>query len=399
MSLNRKLFLRLRTILSAATFRITFLFSNLIISLLVITTASAELWGEVVSYILIVDLGFSVINWGHASYLIREFSLQPSQMHRRLWESLSSRSLLLLAFVAIIWLCPLPSSMKEILTTWAAARFLYQAFEAELQYHRKYFLPLVIEATGILIVVIPIILSWVAASTSSMLSLFAISFVFRAVAMLVYQRRLVASIMSAWTGMKLSSFFIPAFPFLLLTFSAMLQQRTDLYLVAYFLTPDDVAGYQVFVNLLLVTQFGASLLLSPFSKNIFRLPPYSFRKLERNFIRVGALLAILSSIAVFLVVRYMYGFNLPWTLYVMAYMYSVTAFVYLPKNYQLGKARRQATVALYSFAGFAVNFVLSVILTPRYGIEGAMLSALIAQLFTTSLYFRTRFSTTSYAAR
>lgn len=399
MELNKRFFHRLRTILASAVSRIVLLFGNLIVSFILIRTESAELWGEVVSYILLIDLGFSIVNWGHSPYLVREFSLRPASMEKALWSSIASRFLLLLIFVGIIWICPLNFSTKLLLTLWILARFVYQAFDPELQYSRRYLAPVVMEMSGLAIILVPVVGSWVPATVQNILSLFAWAFVLRATAMLIFQRKLVARLLRERARPTISEFLVPAFPFLMLTLSAMLHQRADLYVVAWFLEADDVAGYQVFVNLLFTGQLAASLILSPFSKNIFRLPPASLRKLETTFMRSGVVLTVFFCLALYCVVKYVYRFELPWTLYLMAYLYVSLSFMYLLRNYQLGKLRRQKTVAFYSFAGFGVNLALSLILTPNFGLQGAMLSGLLAQIFTTTLYLNTPIASPSYVSR
>jgi hypothetical protein len=171
----------------------------------------------------------------------------------------------------------------------------------------------------------------------------------------------------------------------------MLQQRSDLYSVAYFLDDHETARYQVFINLLIFCQFGASLLLSPFAKNIFRITKKSFLKLEKKFMTWGVLLSAVSITAVYLLTQFFYGFTLSWKMFALGYVYVLMFYLYLLRNYELGKLRKQTRVALYSFAASGFNLILSFFLTPNLGIEGALLAGTFAQLFLVALYHQKKF--------
>jgi len=166
----------------------------------------------------------------------------------------------------------------------------------------------------------------------------------------------------------------------------MFQQRADLYTVAYFLPDHETARYQVFVTLLIFCQFMASLVLSPFAKNIFRITDQSFLKLERNFLLIGLPLSILSMIALYVVVTLLYHFSFPLIFYGMGALYVYAAYAYLPQNYLLGKENKQLQVSLYSLLASGVNLLFSVLLIHKLGIIGALTAGLLSQIFLVALY-------------
>jgi len=68
-------------------------------------------------------------------------------------------------------------------------------------------------------------------------------------------------------------------------------------------------------------------------------------------------------------------------MYLLGYFYIFPFYLYLLKNYELGKHRKQKISALLSFSGSFVNFLFSIVLTPLLGVEGALLSGVLSQFF------------------
>ena len=61
------------------------------VSLIVIRTQSAALWGEVVPLMLILEFGFTIIGWGVLPHLVQQFSLHPHTMKSDWSQSVTSR--------------------------------------------------------------------------------------------------------------------------------------------------------------------------------------------------------------------------------------------------------------------------------------------------------------------
>ncbi len=373
---------RIKIIASGGASRLLISLSNVLISFIIIRFYSATVWGEFVSYIILLDVGFSLVGWGATPYLVREFSLHPKKMRDDWSEATIARSGLLLILTLVIFLLPLTLLIKLSLILWAICRFIYQSFDSIVLVERNFIFSLTVEVLAIAIVVLPAIFIYSQLHVENLLLLFSLSMGLRALFYFIYLRKWVSV-----SSFKLV-YFKKAFPFLLLTFSAMLQQRTDLFCVAYFLDDDSTAVYQIFINFLIFGQFLSALLLSPFAKNIFRLSRISFNKLERNFMLIGLPLSLISIGGIYIIITYFYKFELPVKMYMMGYGYILMSYLYLLRNYELGKLYRQTEVAIYSFITSGVNLLLSIALTPAFGIEGALLAGLLAQVFLVALYQR-----------
>src|SRR5688572_8334338 len=104
--------------MSGSAYRTVSALSGFILSLLIIRTQSVVLWGEVVYFILLIDLAFSIISWGNTPYLIRQFSLFPNLIQNNFVKSITSRIPLLLLFVAALWVLPNSTEVCVVLSVW-----------------------------------------------------------------------------------------------------------------------------------------------------------------------------------------------------------------------------------------------------------------------------------------
>ncbi len=371
---------RIKVILIGGISRVLVSFSSVIISFVVIRTQYPDLWGEAVVYILMLDLGFSIVSWGSTPYLIREFSLHPAKIPIVWGTSVSSRIVLLVSFLGLLFLLLPHTSILLWVILWAVARYIYQSFETYVQYERQFLFSFITELIALAVVIVPVIAADTPLQTENLIILLCLSTVIKASFSVIFFWRKISFLPPR------VEFFKHAFPFLLLTFSAMAQQRADLYCVAYFLPKIEVARYQVFLNLLIFSQFGASLLLSPFAKNIFRLPHVSFLKMEKQFATTGIFLSALSLVAVFLVSRFVYKLEYSLLLFALGYFYILMFYLYLLRNYLLGKQNKQTKAAVYSFIASGANAILSILFTPRFGLEGALAAGLAAQVLLVALY-------------
>jgi O-antigen/teichoic acid export membrane protein len=361
--------------LLAALFTVT-------VSLIVIRTQSSQLWGEVVPLMLVLEFGFTIIGWGALPYLIQQFSLHPHTRKNDWSQSAVSRSGLLLAFLLLIAFLPRSVDIKLGLMIWATGRYVYQCFEPIAQVERNFVFSIFLEISALLVMVAPVFLLSTPLSVTTLVNLFAASMIWRAVVSLIYYWQWIR-----WSAPKVS-YFKTSMPFFLLAISGVLQQRTDLYCVAYFLPETETASYQVYFNFLIFCQFLASLLLSPFAKNIFRLRPASLRSLEKTFVLAGIPLSLISLLAVAFMITFVYRLEITFFQYALGYIYVLMFYVYLLRNYELGKTYRQGHAALLGFIASGVNLILCIFLIPVYHITGALLAGTIAQVVVAVLYRR-----------
>ena len=163
--------------------------------------------------------------------------------------------LLILPFMHYSW------QIKTSFLLWLLSRYLYRSFDALFQFRRVFGVQLVMEITGLAIIIVSVLCYAQQLGLATLLLYYTASHVWRAVFCFIYFRKEITGLPQK---IKMLSYLIAAFPFLLLTFSGMLQARADVYSVAYFLPKKDLAQYQVLSGFLGFAQLSASLLLAPF---------------------------------------------------------------------------------------------------------------------------------------
>jgi O-antigen/teichoic acid export membrane protein len=351
-------------------------FLNPIVSLLVIRFASLELWGEFVHVLIIVQLAAHVLAWGNKEYLLREFSLNPTQIAGAWQTSLITRSVLLVALGAALLLSGLPAQRIALIMVWVLGLTLYQAYDVLILYRRAFAFSVLVELTSLAILTATIV--WLRSSIDldMLIGLFGLMQLAKAAVFLLRFRR---QTIDQHLGRFDTRYFALALPFFLLGFSGMLQSRIDLFCVNYFLSRGEVGQYQIFANLLIYVQTASYFILSPFVKGIYRLGYNTILKMSLRLFGLGLLILIPALVAVHLTLSQLYHFQLSWYFLLAGGLFVVPIYFYLPIIYALYKANRQSVVLKINVLGIAANLLLSLLLLPRMGMIGAVIASALAQ--------------------
>lgn len=358
---------------------------NLAISLLVIRLGSAALWGEFVSVLIVINLANHVMYWGNKEYVLREISRSPGRL-AEIWQSnLLTRLLLFGVFAVILFLLPLPSQRKGMLFLWGAAALLHQSFDTLVIYRRKFLAAFALEAIFSVLLAGFLFLAKHSLGLDILIAGFAVTMLLKSLGMLTLFRE---DAFAGFFGKFDLNYFQLALPFFLLGFSGMLQSRTDLYCVAYFLPDSEVARYQVLINWLIYVQVIASLILQPFLKNIYRLPFAAVKKIARKLLLAGMLIVAAALPAIYFVLRQIYHFEIAFPLLLWGGVFVLPIFYYLPTIYIFYKQARQRIVLHINIFGVLANLFLTLILIKPFGITGALAASALAQVGMLIAYLR-----------
>ena len=276
---------------------------NFVAAYLVISSTSEARWGEVVNDLVIVGLTSSLLAWGNKEYVLRAFSREPSQV-AAIWQgSFLARLPLLLAGIAslLLWYDPAEMLWPAV---WLTALFLYQSLDVVVVYTRRFLSAILVE----LIVLVLLVLAldqWVVGLTHmEIVYCFALAAVLRAGLLFAFHARSLLKKGKAQT----KDFLKLAFPFLLIGLSGLLQSKTDLYIVNIRLDDAETGVYQVVINGLLYGQAFAGLVLSPYAKNLYRLPAARLRRLALVFAGAGIPIALGGAAVMIFLINYFYDF-------------------------------------------------------------------------------------------
>ena len=374
--LNRKLRQRLVLVIANSANILLVPVVNIAVSLLVIRLASAELWGAFVSILIWINLANHIIHWGSKEYLLREFSRRPGSIGEAWQSNLLSRAGLYALFVLAVLLFPIPPLHKLLVILWGGGAMLFQSCESLVLYRRKFSAALLLEMSTILLMVGIILLRQDDLSIELLMLLFASAYLLKFAGLAYLFRR---DIFAGLAGTFQPAFFRIALPFFLLGFTGMLQSRTDLYCVAYFLDHEKVGQYQVFINMLIYIQVFASMILQPFLKNIYRLGSGVLKRISLRLFGLGAAITLPALGGIYLLLNQVYGFPVGAAFLFWGGLFVLPIYYYLPQIYLLYKLDLQSKVLYINLLGIMANLLLNVCLIPGFGLLGAIAASALSQ--------------------
>lgn len=370
-------------------------FSNLLVSLLVVRLASPELWGQVVSVLVVVQVAVQVIAWGNKNYLLRTFSQNPAHIGSAWRDSMAARMLLLFPYAAILALVGYTEATLALVFLWTLGLVFVQAYEVFVLYYRDFTFALAVEAAALAFMVLGVILlSWFdRLALEVIFALFSLAtaakagvYAWRFRRQTLQLRRADQPKLKRWgVGFR---YFVAAFPFFLLAISGMLASKADLYVVTALLPGAEIAKYQVLTSLLIYLQAVSNFVLLPFVRAIYRLDDAVVLKMATRLLLFGLIILGPGLVAIYLVIVYLYGFSIAPALLLLGGLMVLPTYYYSTIVYALFRDQREATVVRISWLGIAVSSLGSLALLPRLGISGALLAATGAQWVMLLAYVR-----------
>jgi len=364
-------------ILSGAVF-------SVLLSVLVIRSCSKELWGSMVEVLLWFGLASHLLNFGNENLLLREFSLMPKDISANWGKSLQARSLLYLMACIVLFFLPIEIGLKLLLLIYLSANFLYSSYDVVIRYKLQFPISVFLETIGFLFIAVFIFFERSDLSLTSLVAVYTGAELLKtAILFVVFKSELKLPSLSINLV-----YFSLAFPFFILEFTSLLQSKTDLICVTFFLTKEKVAQYQVYINFLLIVQSSAGFVMVPFIKNIYRMKSESVAKLSLQFFGFGAIIAFLSLFFVNSFINYFYHFTIPSLTLIIGTFFIMPIFYYTLVIYQLLKLKKQKTVVILNIVGVIISFTLNIIFITQSkdGISGAILAVAITQWIVLFIY-------------
>jgi O-antigen/teichoic acid export membrane protein len=352
---------------------------NITISALVVRIASRELWGEFVGWLITAQLLAHILAWGNKEYLLRQFSQHPHHMTDMWWSAFIVRFLLYLV------ICPVLLVLDGgwLLVIWIAPLVIAQSHDV-LVIFRRHFAFAVLTDT---LLTIGMLVMLIAGGDITQGRLFAVFIIGAWGKALVYAMRY-HHMHTIWFYLKTSvrshslmnfAYFRHALPFFLLGLSGMLASRIDLYTLSAIAPKGDVAMYQVAINLLLYVQAGANFILIPFVKTLYRLDKPTIDKITIRLFVFGCLIMPVAVMGIALVIGWIYDLHYPSRFWVMAGLFALPIFGYLPIIHRLYGQNAQNHVLWVNIIGAGCNGVLNLMLIPPLGITGALTASAMCQ--------------------
>jgi hypothetical protein len=387
--MNRKIFNRVRIVALSSISQLIFPASGFVISWAVFHYCSEGLWGQFVEVFLIMNFVPHIMAWGNKDYLLRMFSLQPALAHQAWIKSLTARLLLIIPLLFFLLLYPFSLDLKIFIFSWCIFRYIYQSYDVIILYKRHFIYTLIVEIFGLILILLSVLMGQQNIDLEKLVLIFMIAEFAKATTIMILFFNEFPLFYHAKTDLK---FFSAAFFFFILGFSGLVQSRTDLLCINYFLPKDKVAQFQVFTSFLLYTQAISAFIVSPFIKNIYRLGSRQILKLSSRLFGAGIIVIPLSLVVIYFVIVHFYHFNLGIFTMLLGGLSVLPIYFYLPLIYELYKLNKQSNVLIINVSGILLGFICNIIFIKNFtdGINGALAATALVQWLFIPVYLLIR---------
>ena len=346
--------------------------SSFLISLIGIKFFGELYWGNFLHYLIwLIFLAF-IISFGNKDYLVRIYSHNPSKIAVHFTRNLVSRSIFLILTIIPFFVFELNIAFASFILL--LLLFLYQSFESLVIYFQKFQLQLIAEILGFTIIILGFVL-FPNLDLENLIYLFSFSNFIKIIILMFNFKHYFSldKVKFSFNEIKLS------FPFFLIVFSGWMASKIDLYLVNIYLTKKELAAYQLIITAFILLRSFSTLIIYPFSKNIYRLPIKTIDKIKRKLAFVSLPVVILGTIAIWVIFEKILALNLLVICYILGglsavplYFFSIDLFIYY-------KEKKEKKVVFIGFFSTILNLGLCLTLIPIFNIQGALASLVLTQ--------------------
>jgi O-antigen/teichoic acid export membrane protein len=373
-----KIFNKLTPILGNSLYQLLPGLVNQVLAFFVIKQSGATNWGQVVSLQLVYYIAAHIVSWGNKDYLLLQFSKHPAKINQYLQQSTITRALVLLAPTVLLVVFYYPFQTAIYLAGWIVLRFVSQSMEAIIIYEKNFSLALRSETAAFVLLLFGLTFWHHNLSFQEALLLVLLSHVGRVV-------WLMPSFISRLKGLSLKQFEFPhlwvSLPFLLMGLIALLQLKTDLYVMNELSTKSTTGSYQVLMSFVAMFLAVPGFIINPFIKNVYRLQANQLKSLQYKFVGLGLMISVLATPVLWVLMYYVYQLNFSVVTYLLIAVLMCLPFGYAFDIYKLYKANSQNKVLVINAVGISIVFLCCLLLIPLWPINGALMAQLLAQIF------------------
>lgn len=374
--MNKKLFLRLLTGVHYASYALFSSVFNFLISIFIVRIHSPHLWGEFAQFQIVLLLVSLVGDWGQKEFLLKNFS-QGKKLS--LWKTSLSTRAILFFFISPVLVGIYGLEIGILLITWSAAHVFFRSFDSIIIFTRKFTVPFALDVSSFGIIIVVIISTKDALNVQLLISLFALVSALKGIYLLLYFRKKITESHKPLGEYSRFQYLVESFPFFLPSVIGFLQSKIDTFTVAYFLEEESLGKYYVLMNLLMYCQLSALMLFTPYKKNIYRLRPSAIQKIAYRSFLLGIGWSVAGVTCIFLITKYGYRFDFDIIHFSLATLTVVPYFYYFVRLYQLFSLEKTYLVSITFSLSAMLNFIVSIVLIPRYMMEGALIANAVSQ--------------------
>ncbi len=333
---------------------------------------------------IFVNLASQFMSFGNKEFLLRKFSQNPSEISRFWQKTFLSRLPLFFLTIPFLFFSNFSFTIALLILIYVFSNYLHQSFNVLVVFERKFTFSLTVEFANLIVILGLIFFQQEQLTLESLLKIFCFLTFLKAIIFIFYFLQRIKQNFIFKFDFNLLSLCLPFFS---LEISGMLQSRTDLYCVAFFLPEEKVGQYQILINFLIYFQAFANFLLVPFAKNVYRLNFESIQKLTKKLSLFGTVVIPIFVLGLKFVLENFYNFSFGLELFILGGLFVLPVYIYLPKIYFLYKTNLQNKVLWVNIFGIVLNGILNFYFIPQKGLVGALISSAISQWFMLLIYY------------
>jgi O-antigen/teichoic acid export membrane protein len=370
---NDKALKRFFLISNGAFFQLLSAFSTAIVAYFVYEENSVEIWGQFASIWVVVSILTLVFNFGNKDFLLKEFSISNTntKIISNQYMSLRLPLLIVSLFFLIAWF---NFEKGIVLLPIIIATFFVNSFQPLLIFEKRFAFLLGSE----LLAITAQLLFLFYIKNSFNLAVLLISFlIYNLVKLLmmmsVFKKLMIPQIKIGFNFSALS----PLLPFFLLTLGGLLINKSDLMLVAAFLSDSTKAQYQILSTFSTMGIIAAHALLQPFIKQIYRVNNNAFDKISKSYFLAGIVLSLLYVFMVLYITNYFFKIQLSSLSVILLYFIELVFFAINPHVFYIYRNDKQHHFVSIVLISGIISLLAAFFLVKQFDIQGALFANLL----------------------
>jgi len=366
---------RLKTISLYGVSQILGVASVLLISLIIVTYHSTELWGHYAEILIWSNFILLFLNFGSHDFLLRTFSKDPAAAAQNWITNFLTRSLLVLPAAAIVFIVPMFRGVEFLMLALIGVQFVSASFKVLVLFHRDFTVNIWIEVIYNVLVVCALFFFMDSLDVRSLLLIIILGQSLKTLCFCVFYRNTFRKVKLSINlrGLWLS------FPFFVPIAVGTIRVKVDAYYGTYFFSVNDLSKYQIFLSFLMLAQMAGPFILNPYLKNFYRSGNALVRKLHEQFFAYGWLFAILMTAVMYVAITYVYQLEFTMKQYLFAFLFMVPLMVHTTLVNEYYKRNKQVNIAIFSSILIGFQIVIGYFLIQSRGIDGALILKILGQ--------------------
>ena len=330
--------------------------SSALLSLAVVRWFSFEVWGSVVTVLVIQQILNVALAWGNKDYLQREFAVDTSNFKTNFSTNFYTRSILLVLVPLVFILFHLNSSLSiGWFLVLVFGRFLQQSSEILVIINKQYKLSFLLELIVLCAQILIVHYLHLFHEPSYILPMLASGLLFKGMFLLIYYHHYYFFKLIHLNTLKQS------FSFALLAFSGFVISRVDILVLASSVSAETLGKYQIIKTLLWNIQAVANYISTPYAHHFYKGSHLLQLKLSKTLLKLGIIIVPIALAILNLLLVFVYQLDISIVSNGPMFIYSFAAFILMPSIFYLHFAKKTYTILV-------INIVAAVLLVALFSV-------------------------------